>query len=206
MHTCTTYIVDGVACGWTAIAKKQILDSQYLYKCTYYIHYIYSFTYSIFIHFCLIYMFIYIYLYVFIQKMCIYIYTPHKHVPFIQKEKSRLEAIPKKSQVVMLRQPREHVFSQYQFCKLATDPGDGRRASFMWFTWFPYGGSWGSPKLLIYVMENLIKMDDGKWIMGKLEPFARPIIGNKNIGFPGVFPSTNSLMVDWLWGEDYVPL
>jgi len=25
--------------------------------------------------------------------------------------------------VVMLRQPREHVFSQYQFCKLATDPG-----------------------------------------------------------------------------------
>eukprot|EP00435_Cladocopium_sp_Y103_P067893 s624_g30.t1 len=25
--------------------------------------------------------------------------------------------------VVMVRQPREHVFSQYQFCKLATDPG-----------------------------------------------------------------------------------
>lgn len=25
--------------------------------------------------------------------------------------------------VVMIRQPREHVFSQYQFCKLASDPG-----------------------------------------------------------------------------------
>ena len=174
----------------------------------YVLHTLYLFIYLFYIHSFLFDLYVYLYLFICIhsKNVYIYIYTPHKHVPFIQKEKSRLEAIPKKSQVVMLRQPREHVFSQYQFCKLATDPGDGRRASFMWFTWFPYGGSWGSPKLLIYVMENLIKMDDGKWIMGKLEPFARPIIGNKNIGFPGVFPSTNSLMVDWLWGEDYVPL